>query len=298
MRPVVRGLLALSLCLVPLSRPALAEDVTIATAQGQMSVPAMPERVAVFDIAAIDTLAALGITPAGTPDRLYVDYLSGVPVTPMGTLFEPDAEALAGLKPDLIIIGGRSSTKGPALAPIAPVIDMTIWEDIPAEAAARITAYGDLFGRQDRAAELLATYQAKLAAARAAVAGKGRALILQTNGTKVSAYGAGSRFGWLHSALDLPEAHASLNPDTHGDAVSFEFIAEVNPDWLIVIDRAAAIGEGASARATLDNPLVAGTVAGRTGQIVHLSAAPIYIAGGGYTSITGTLDEITAAFSK
>jgi len=277
---------------------AQADPVTLLTAQGEVSVPAAPAKVAVFDIAAIDTLTALGVTPDGTPDKLYVDYLSDVPVNPVGTLFEPDLEALAQLAPDLIIVGGRSSTQVDALSPIAPTIDMTIWEDIPAEARQRIEAYGTLFGRTEQAAELLATYDAILTAAKAAVAGKGTALILQTNGSKVSAYGKGSRFGWIHTALDLPEAYANLNPDTHGDAVSFEFIAQANPDWLIVVDRAAAIGETASAQATLDNPLVAGTTAGQKGQIIYMSSGPIYIAGGGYTSITTTLSELTAAFSK
>ncbi|RGP36604.1 siderophore ABC transporter substrate-binding protein [Pseudotabrizicola alkalilacus] len=277
---------------------AQADPVTLLTAQGEVSVPAAPAKVAVFDIAAIDTLTALGVTPDGTPDKLYVDYLSDVPVNPVGTLFEPDLEALAQLAPDLIIVGGRSSTQVDALSPIAPTIDMTIWEDIPAEARQRIEAYGTLFGRTEQAADLLATYDAILTAAKAAVAGKGTALILQTNGSKVSAYGKGSRFGWIHTALDLPEAYANLNPDTHGDAVSFEFIAQANPDWLIVVDRAAAIGETASAQATLDNPLVAGTTAGQKGQIIYMSSGPIYIAGGGYTSITTTLSELTAAFSK
>lgn len=287
------GLLAVTLAF---AMPALAGNVSVPTARGEVAVPATPSRVAVFDVAAIDTLLALGVTPAGIPSRLYVDYLAGLEATPVGTLFEPDLEALAALGPDLIIVGGRSAPQAEALAPIAPVIDMTIATDIPAEGRARIEAYGTLFGRQAEAAVLAAAYDARLAEAQEAVAGQGRALIVQTNGPKISAYGKGSRFGWLHSTLGLPEAHEQLDPATHGDAVSFEFIAEADPDWLIVIDRGAAIGEAGSAASTLDNPLVAGTKAGKAGRIVYLSAAPVYIAGGGYTAMTRTLDEITAAF--
>lgn len=291
------GLVAATLSL---SVPAWAADVTIATAQGEVVTAANPARVAVFDIAALDTLDALGVVPAGVPDNLYVEYLSDLAgkAAPVGTLFEPDLEALAALAPDLIVVGGRSSTQVEALLPLAPTIDMTIWEDVPGEARARIAAYGAMFGKEDKAAEMQAAYDAKLAEAKAAVAGKGSALILLTNGPKVAAYGRGSRFGWIHSALDLPEARENLNPETHGDAVSFEFIAEVNPDWIIVIDRSAAIGESASGHATLDNPLVAGTTAAQKGRIVHLKSAPIYIAGGGYRSILGTLDELIAAFGK
>lgn len=278
--------------------PALAADVTIATARGDVTLAAKPATLAVFDIAALDTIAALGVMPAGVPDKLYVDYLAevGASAAPVGTIFEPNLEALAALGPDLIVIGSRSSTQGEALAPLAPTIDMTIGADLVADARARVLAYGSLFGREDKAAELVAALDAKLAAVQAAAAGKGRALILMTNGPKVAAYGKGSRFGWLHSTLNLPEAHENLNPETHGDAVSFEFIAETNPEWLIVVDRAAAIGEASSAQATLDNPLVKGTIAGTKGQIIYLNPTPLYVAGGGYTSVMGTLDELLVAF--
>ena len=85
---------------------------------------------------------------------------------------------------------------------------------------------------------------------------------------------------WLQTALGLPEAFQNLTPEVHGDAMPFEFIAEVHPDWLIVVDRSVVIGEAASAQTTLDNPLVAGTTAAQKGQIIALSAAPLYIAGG------------------
>ena len=138
---------------------------------------------------------------------------------------------------------------------------------------------------------------AKLAEAKEAVAGKGTGLIVLTNGGKISAYGANSRFGWLHGALDLPEAHPGLEDDTHGQAISFEFIAETDPDWLLVIDRGAAINaDSQSAQATLDNPLVARSKAAQRGHILYLDAAPMYISGGGASSMMHTLDEIISAF--
>ena len=291
-------LLATALLVTPALAPAFAEEIQLPTATGPVAVAAQPAKVAVLDIAAIDTLTALGVTPAGTPDKLYVPYLADLAgkALPVGTLFEPDLEALAALAPDLIIAGGRSSTQVEPLSAVAPTVDMTIWEDIPAEGRARIEAYGNLFGKQAEAARLTAAWDAKFTEAKAAIAGKGRALIVMTNGPKIAAYGKGSRFGWLHSALDLPEARENLDPETHGDAISFEFIAEVNPDWLIVVDRASAIGEAGSAQATLDNALVKGTTAGQKGQIIYLDAAPIYIAGGGFRSMMGTLDQLIAAF--
>lgn len=96
----------------------------------------------------------------------------------------------------------------------------------------------------------------------------------------------------------MPEAHPDLAAESHGEAVSFEFIAEVDPDWIFVIDRGAAIGqEGEAAAATLDNPLVAGTTAGEAGQIVYLDPAPLYIARGGLQSMMGTIGEVSDAMN-
>ena len=53
---------------------------------------------------------------------------------------------------------------------------------------------------------------------------------------------------------------------------------------------------GEAAAATLDNPLIAGTTAGKTGQIVYLDGSAMYLAGGGFHSVTGTLEQLTAAF--
>lgn len=281
---------------------ASAGPAVVETARGPVEVAEVPVRVVVFDMAALDTIAALEVQPVGVPEKVYVPYLDEVAAQAetVGTLFEPDFEAVAALEPDLIVVGGRSSPQFDALAAIAPVIDMTIGDDALLEdGRARIDAYGALFGKGAEAAALAAGLDAEVAAARAAVAGKGNALIVLTNGPKVSAYGPGSRFGWVHAALGLPPSVEDVEAATHGEAISFEFISTANPDWLLVVDRAAAIGEaGAGARDTLDNPLVAGTTAWKEGQVVYLDAAPIYIAGGGVRSLAHTLGEITAAFAE
>ncbi|MFV0360368.1 siderophore ABC transporter substrate-binding protein [Tropicimonas sp.] len=299
MRSFIAGAIV-SLAVAMASAPGMADPVTIETATGPVSLPAAPQTIAVFDIAAIDTLSALGVEIAGVPRPHYVSYLDDVAAgaTPVGTLFEPDYEALALLSPEVIVVGGRTAAQVGALSRIAPAIDMTIWgDDQVAQALARLDAYGRLMGLEDRAAAVRATFEGRLATAKAAVAGKGNALIVLANGPKISAYGAGSRFGWLHRELGLPEAKEGVDAQTHGEAISFEFIAEADPDWLIVIDRGAAVGAGgAGAAETLDNELVSGTRAWRDGHVVYLDPGRLYIAGGGIRSMTGTLEELTEAF--
>lgn len=122
-----------------LALPAVAET-TIDTARGPVSVAAVPETVAVYDVAALDTLVALGITPAGTPERVLVPYLqeTAKEAAPVGTLFEPDLEALSMLAPDLVIAGGRSAPQIAQIERVAPTLDMTIGPDLLTDARARL----------------------------------------------------------------------------------------------------------------------------------------------------------------
>lgn len=280
--------------------PALADVITVTTYTGPAEVPLAPEKIAVFDVAALDTLVALGVKPAGVIAKVYVNYLDDAVknAVPVGSLFEPDFESVAALHPDLIIAGGRSSKLVPDLARISPTIDMTIREDTVAQGLDRLTVFGEIFGKQKEAAALKVEFEAKLAEVQITLADQGSALIVMTNGPKVSAYGAAGRFGWLHKNLGLPEAVEAVEQTAHGEVISFEFIRDANPDILIVIDRLAAIGkDGESAQTTLDNALVRETTAWKNGKVVYLDSASVYIAGGGIQSMMHILDQFAVAFS-
>lgn len=272
----------------------------IQTARGPVEIDAVPETIAVFDIAAIDTLSALDVAIQGLPDNLYLDELAPLAASAdtVGTLFDPDLEALNALSPDLIVVGGRSSTELEQVERVAPAIDMTMdGADLIQQARDNLLGYGALFGRQDEARTLLAAFDQTIEDTKAAVAGKGNAMIVMTNGPRITVYGPQSRFGWVHEALELPAAIDTSDASIHGDAVSFEFIRDVDPDWMIVLDRAAAIGSAdQNARATLDNALVRETTAWQNDRMIYLPAADFYIAAGGIQATTRVLDRLADAF--
>jgi iron complex transport system substrate-binding protein len=280
--------------------PALAQDDTLSveTATGTAEVPRAPQTTAVYDMAALDTLDALGVEGLTSTDKTYFDGLADYQGD-IGTLFEPDFEALNALQPDFIVVGGRSAPQAEAVADFAPTIDMTIeGTDLLNGLRARIEAYGRIWGKEDAAADLTADLDTALEDARAAGRDAGDALIVLTNGAKMSAYGAGSRFGWLHEATGIPEAVEGLSAAQHGESVSSEFIRDADPDWLFVIDRGAAIGaDSQGAEATLDNPLVRETKAWQSDQVVYLGAADVYIASGGVQATRRTLKTVTEALT-
>lgn len=290
---------ALRFSLALLAAPLCAEEISVPTATTPLVLPDTPRKIAVYDLSALDTLDALGIPVAGVPQPVFLPYLENAAkgAQPVGSLFEPDFEALFALNPDLVIAGGRSAKQVPELAKIAPTADMTIWADPVSEGLARLETYAALFDKETEAKALRRALQDSLAQLKTLGETQGSALIVMTNGPKISAYGPKGRFGWLHRVTGLAPA-AEVENSNHGEAISFEFIQKANPDVLLVIDRLAAIGRGgARAQETLDNALVREIKAWKTGKVIYLNAGPLYIANGGIQSMSGTVRELIEGLS-
>lgn len=273
-------------------------EITVTHAQGETTVPVDPETVVVYDIGVLSTLDTLGIDAAGVPDATFPDGLeeyASDDVPKVGSLFEPDLEAVNALDPDLIVVAGRSAEALPALQDVAPTIDLSVDNENFLESfRERTETVGEIFGEEDAVEERLAALDEEIADVKAQAADAGTGLIVLTTGGEVSAYGAGSRFGGLiHDTLGVTPADPNVSNATHGDSISFEYIAETNPDHLYVIDRDAAIGEaGQSAEQVLDNELVGGTTAWKNGDVTYLDPTTWYIAPNGLPSVEEMVSEI------
>ncbi len=82
---------------------------------------------------------------------------------------------------------------------------------------------------------------------------------------------------------------------THGNEASFEYIVSLNPDYIFVMDRDAAIGtEGAKlAPEIMENELIMGTDAYKNGNIVYLEHPGVwYTAEGGITAFDVMLADL------
>lgn len=115
------------------------------------------------------------------------------------------------------------------------------------------------------------------------------------NEGQISAYGPSSRFGLVHDVFGFGVADEKIEVSTHGQAVTFEYIMEKNPDVLFVIDRNVAVGGEAGAKKTVENELVEKTNAYKNDKIVYLDANTWYLSGGGLKSIKLMADEIEKA---
>lgn len=281
-------------------------EVTVVHAQGETVVPYKPEVVISFDLASVDTLDTLGVEisglPKATPLQGRFEKFNSDDYEDVGTLFEPDYEAVAALEPGLIIVANRSAATLPELSKIAPTIDLTGQTgDVIADLTTSVNILAEIFGKQEEAAAALAAIDEQVAALQGAVGEGDTALVIMTSGGSVTALAPGGiRGGLIYGTLGFPPPVDDVEQATHGEAISFEFLLETNPTWLFVIDRDAGIGaaEGEAAEVVLDNAIVHETTAWQEGNIVYLDPFDWYIVMNGLTTVSNMLGELAPVLGE
>jgi len=159
------------------------------------------------------------------------------------------------------------------------------------------TIVGDIFGKEEEVEAALAEVEESVADIQAkASEADANGLIILANDDKISAYGPSSRFGIIHDVFGIPAVDEDIEVSTHGNNVTFEYVAEMNPDMLFVIDRSAAIGEGENAKQIVENKLTERTNAYKNDKIIYLDPDFWYLSGGGLISVTEMIKEIDASF--
>jgi ABC-type enterochelin transport system, periplasmic component len=273
---------------------ATASTVEITDIHGTVTVPMNPQRVIALDNRTFETLADWGIELVAVPkavmpaDSIYVVDAS---VQDIGNHREPNLELIAAADPELVIIGQRFASyydEIKALVPNAAVIDLnfdvseaaaTPGENLVNGLKASTLALGQIFDKNEEAAQLIADFDQAIADAKAAYNGTDTVMSVVVSGGNIgfSAPGSGrvwgpmyEVFGWV-PALDV----SNTTSDHQGDDISIEAIAQSNPDWIFVMDRDAAVatGEGTPAQDVIDNaPALQNTTAVSQGNIVYAPA--------------------------
>lgn len=280
---------------------------TLTDTKGQTQVQLPLKQVVVFDLAALDILDALGVdaikgVPSFKMPAHLAQYETDAAYQKMGSLFEPNYEAIQALNPDLILIGRRTEARYADLKRLAPTIDMAIDESNPVQSIySNVRVLGKLFNKEARAEALIAETQKSIEALHQVAPTAGEALLLLSSGARINNYGPGSRFGMLFDVFGFtPVKDDPSTQARHGQAISFEYILQANPDWLFVLDRDAAIGrEGQAAKRLLDNGLVNATNAAKKNQIVYLDAVNWYLLdSAGITALKDNVDQLLQAVTQ
>ena len=276
--------------------------ITITDNTGEIEVVQQPNNLVVLDTTALDTLTLFDYPVAGVPQTgaRYPAFMAAYleeSYFNAGGFFEPDFERINAAQPELIITGGRALEAAPELRRIAPTIDLGLpFGDVVDGIERQLKALGEITQAQQRADELNQGFKNRIAEIRAQGEQAGTAVVVMIVGNRMSAYGQGSRFGFIYDELGFEPALDLENRGTHGNPMSFELLLRTNPDWIFVLSRDQAIGtEGAqSAAQFMDNELVAQTQAQQQNRVIYLDSSAIYIAGG-YNAYMDLMDQVEAA---
>ena len=278
---------------------AAGEQIKLSSKAGEITIPANVSKIAVMDYTSLDTFVALGASDkviglplssavptslASFKDGKYADF---------GAVNNVNLEKLAAAQPQLIISADRLQKQTDALKQIAPTYHYSIdtnnyWQSFHEQTL----NLAKIVGKTTEAEQKLQALDAEAAKLSEKTKGKS-ALIVLVNNDKLMAFGQHSRFGLIHDKLGFTPADASIKVGTHGQSISYEYIAEKNPDYLFVIDRASAVtGKSGGAQAALNNDIVKQSKAAKENHIVYLDANNWYLMNGGLNAMHEMVAEV------
>ena len=309
MKKLVSLLLAI-LMLLGMATAALAEaapeTVTITSLNAErepveLEVPYDPQRIAILDMPSLDILDRLGlgdrVVGSATTTLEYLQaYVPGETIANLGTIKEADLEAVMACEPDVIFIGGRLSGSYDALSEIAPVVYLSTDSETGVVESVRrnATTIASMFGLEAQVEDLMAGFDERIAALNAFAEGKTAIVGLVTSGS-FNVLGSDGRCSIISVEIGFENLGDGDVTATHGNESSFELIVELDPDYMFVLDRDAAIAtEGAQlAQEIVENELVMGTDVYANGNIVYLANPAVwYTAEGGITALDIMLSDL------
>ena len=299
------------------------ETVTITSLNGsgekvELEVPFDPQRIAILDLASLDILDSLGlgdrvVGSADTSIDYLGDYANNEEIANLGTIKEADMEAVMACEPDVIFIGGRLAASYDALSEIAPVvylatdIELGLVESVSQNA----TTIASMFGKEEEVAAKIAEFKTRVDAL-AAVGKDQTALVGMCTSGSFNLLGDTGRCSIIGNELGFNNIGTEFassdkkgenkeNTSSHGNESSFELIKSLNPQYIFVLDRDAAINtEGAQlAKDIMNNELVNATDAYKNGNVVYIENPAVwYTAEGGISAMDIMLSDLEAALLK
>lgn len=286
------------------------EDVTEKQKVSQEMV-VNPKRIASFSYGVSDMLFQVDLSKAGI-EVLGIAKGTSVPsiigefnsdkYPNIGTLFEENNDALKLLNPDLIILDGRSSSlysKLKTAYPNADILDASNTSYSLAKQQEVVEILGKLFPKVKKTLDEKMDAITHKFETFAAITKNHKALFLLSNGEKFSIFGKTGRYGVLHNEFGFGEADPNLKDNTsHGNETGMEYLLELNPEIIFVMDRAAATGGESGLESLKNNPVFKKLDATINNHVYTLNHEAWYLVTGGFTSTELMIKDIELFVNK
>lgn len=276
----------------------------------EKEVPANPERVAILDYAVLDVLDVLGYgdtvvsSAEGTIAYLqsYWDKMESGEIVNLGNLQTWDIEALQQSEPDIIFIGGRQSSRYAELEQIAPVVYLSVtagnvYEETIENAKVIAAIFGEDASVIDQWIEdngLSASLEALQAVAvNEDGSAKTAGVLMYTDESTIGVLASTGRCSLIGNEIGFEILSGS--DANHGDAASFETLAELNPDYFFVLNRGYITSNGGSSNDAVREALINKVTETTTSTFVIMDNPDAwYTAEGGIQALKTMLDDLTS----
>lgn len=221
---------------------------------GTHTIAVPPQSVVALDNRTFETLYDWDVELSAAARTLMpptVGYVDDESIPDIGNHREPNLELIVAAEPDLVISGQRFTGYFDEIAGLVPDavqlnLDPRDGEPFDDELKRQVTVLGEIFGKETEAAELTSALDDAIADAIAAYDPAQTVMAVNSSGGNIGylAPTVGRTLGPVFDILGLTPALEidDATDDHQGDDISVESIADSNPDWILVMDRDAAVG--------------------------------------------------------
>lgn len=256
---------------------------------GTHTIQVPPKSVVALDNRTFQTLADWDIKLTAASRALMPStnpYKTDESIVDIGTHGEPNLEALVAAQPDLIINGQRFTQFTADITRLTPEavqlnLDPRDGEAFDAELRRQTEILGQVFGKESEAAALVDAFDDAIADVKEAYTPGDTVMAVIVSGGNIGyvAPHVGRTLGPVFDIFDLTPALQvdGSSEDHQGDDISVEAIAAANPDWILVMDRDAAISaddaQYTPAQQVLENSEALANVAAiKEGHVLYMPA--------------------------
>ncbi|GKU76212.1 ABC transporter substrate-binding protein [Paenibacillus sp. L3-i20] len=215
---------------------------TVKDAYGDVTVPTSPSKIVVLDIGALDNLLALGIIPIGAPSILaagdpYPAYLPGTDgIKNIGSVNEPNLEAIDALKPDLII--GNKDTHDAIYAQLGGIAPALFVETLGVTWKSNLQLHAEAVNKQAEGKKLLDAYQERIDKLKNDLTDKGgkEVSLFRPRADKIQIYMKATFAGTIMTDAGINRP-APQNKDEFSKDITEEQMSELDGDVILWFDR-------------------------------------------------------------
>ncbi|CAM3543075.1 iron-siderophore ABC transporter substrate-binding protein [Brevibacillus invocatus] len=230
--------------------PAADQSYTIKHAMGETTIKGTPERVVMLTTQGVETLLALGVKPVGavgsfTDPTTFYDFvkpqLEGVQV--VGSESQPNLEAIAALKPDLILgMKFRQEKVYQQLSAIAPTVFV---EEPRGDWKANFTLFAEAVNKKAEGEKVIEEWNKKVAAFKEKAGDKlsTEVSVVRFMPGRVRIYYNDTFLGAIMKDLGLSRP-AAQNKEEFAAEVTKERIPEMDGDIMVYFTYETGNGEG------------------------------------------------------